>query len=146
MHLDFSQDVRHCSAAHFRLRVHTFRFETATLKSTSSPACDLCEADDDGQDETRVLFQYTRPQMVSLRRSTLYYFHKQDPRMCLLLHQENNNCHLMNIFYVINRRQSYFLTEGLFLVNLEWSQSCVSCTAQVHLSGAHHTRYLKVSV
>ena len=34
-----------CSAARFKLRVHIFCFETATWNLTSSPTCDLCEAD-----------------------------------------------------------------------------------------------------
>jgi len=39
----------------FRLCVHTLRFETATWNSTSSPTCDLCEADDDVK-EKHVIF------------------------------------------------------------------------------------------
>jgi hypothetical protein len=50
MFLDLPQDVIR-SVARFRLRVHTLRFETATWSPTSSPTCDLCEADDDVQDE-----------------------------------------------------------------------------------------------
>ena len=58
--------------------------------------------------------------MVSLRRK--YAFLLQDPKMCLLSYIRNNNkiyLFIMNFFYFMNRRrQSYFLTEGLFLVNL----------------------------
>jgi len=50
MLLDLLQDVIR-SVARFRLRVHTLRFETATWNSTSSPTCNLCEADDDVQPE-----------------------------------------------------------------------------------------------
>jgi len=46
MFLDLPRDVIR-SVARFRLRVHTLRFETATWNPTSSPTCDLCEADDD---------------------------------------------------------------------------------------------------
>jgi hypothetical protein len=41
--------------ARFRLRIHTLRFETATWNQSSSPTCDLCDADDN-QDEQHVLF------------------------------------------------------------------------------------------
>ena len=57
MFLDLPQDVVH-SVARFRLRVHTLRFETATWSPTSSPTCDLCEADDDVQDEQHAIFQF----------------------------------------------------------------------------------------
>ena len=50
-----------CSVARFRLRVHTLRFETATWNPRSSPACALCEADDDVQDEQHAIFHCTRP-------------------------------------------------------------------------------------
>jgi len=44
------------------------RFETATWNPTSSPTCDLCEADDDVQDEQHAIFHCTHPHTVSLRR------------------------------------------------------------------------------
>ena len=66
MFLDLPRDVI-CSVARFRLHVHTLRFETATWNPTSSPTCDLCEADDDVQDEQHVIFHCTHPHTVSLR-------------------------------------------------------------------------------
>ena len=54
------KDVIH-SVARFRLRVHTLRFETATWNPSSSPSCDLCEADDDVQDEKHATFHCTHP-------------------------------------------------------------------------------------
>ena len=70
-------DVILHSVAGFRLRVHTLRFETATLNSTSSPTCDLCETDDDVQDKKHVLFRCTHPQIL-FAGITRYYFHRQD--------------------------------------------------------------------
>jgi len=58
MFLDLPRDVI-CSVARFRLRVHTLRCETVTWNPRSSPACDLCEAEDDVQDEQHVNFHCT---------------------------------------------------------------------------------------
>jgi hypothetical protein len=60
MLLDLPQDIVR-SVARFRLRVHTLCIETATWNFTSSPTCDLCEADDDVQVEKHVLFHCTLP-------------------------------------------------------------------------------------
>jgi len=49
MLLDLSRDVIRSVVARFRLCVHTLCVETATWNSTSSPTCDLCEADDNVQ-------------------------------------------------------------------------------------------------
>ena len=65
--LDLPRDVIR-SVARFRLRVHTLRFETATWNPRSSPACDLCEANDDVQDEQHANFHCTHPHTVFLRR------------------------------------------------------------------------------
>jgi hypothetical protein len=56
---------------------------------TSSPTCDLCEADDDVQDE-HVLFHCTHPQMVSLRRKYTVLFSQTGQDVSALLHQKNN--------------------------------------------------------
>jgi len=50
LHVDLPGDVIR-SVARYRHCVNTLRFETATWNSTSSPTCDLCEADDGVQDE-----------------------------------------------------------------------------------------------
>jgi hypothetical protein len=50
MNLDLHQGVIH-SVARCRLCVHTLLFKSATWVSTSSPACDLCKADDDDVQE-----------------------------------------------------------------------------------------------
>ena len=42
MFLNLPRDVIR-SAARFRLRVHTLRFETATWNQSNSPTCDLCD-------------------------------------------------------------------------------------------------------
>jgi hypothetical protein len=46
----------------------SLRCETVTWNPRSSPACDLCEAEDDVQDEQHVIFHCTHPHVVSLRR------------------------------------------------------------------------------
>ena len=56
--LDRPRDVIR-SVARFQLRVHTLRCETVTWNPRSSPACDLCEAEDDVQDEQHVNFHCT---------------------------------------------------------------------------------------
>ena len=71
MLLDLPQDVVR-SVACFRLCVHTHRVETTTWSPTSSPTCDVREADDDVQDEKHVLFHC--PQMVSIRRKCAFLF------------------------------------------------------------------------
>jgi len=76
------------SVARFRLRVHTLRFETATWNPTSSPTCDLREADDDVQDEQHAISTAHTPiqclftgSMSPCSKSTgCFYF----------LHQNNN--------------------------------------------------------
>jgi hypothetical protein len=67
MFLDLPRDVIR-SVARLRLHVYTLRFETATWNPSSSPPCDLCEADDDVQDEQHTIFHCTHPHIVSLRR------------------------------------------------------------------------------
>jgi hypothetical protein len=67
MFLNLPRDVI-CSTAHFRLRVNTLRFETATWNEINSPTCDLCDTDD-VQDEQHVLFQCANPHMISFRRN-----------------------------------------------------------------------------
>ena len=88
MFLDLPRDVIR-SVARFRLRVHNLCVETATWSSTSSPTCDLCEADDNVQDEKHVLFHGTHPQMVSLRRKYSRFLFSQTGQE-VFLHQENN--------------------------------------------------------
>ena len=75
MLLELPRDVIR-SVAHFRLCVHTLCVEIATWNSTSSPTCDLCEADDNIQDEKHVLFHCMHPQMDSLRRKYAFLFSK----------------------------------------------------------------------
>jgi hypothetical protein len=50
MFINLPRDVIR-STARFRLRVHTLRFETATLNQSNSPTCDLCDADN-GKEKT----------------------------------------------------------------------------------------------
>jgi hypothetical protein len=64
--------------------------ETATWNSTSSPTCNLCEADDDVQDEKHVIFHCTHPQMVSLRRKYAFLFSQTGPDVSAFLHQDTN--------------------------------------------------------
>ena len=66
MFLDLAQYVIRNVVAYFRLRVHTLRCETVTWNPRSSPACDLCEAEDDVQDEQHIIFHCTHPHVVSL--------------------------------------------------------------------------------
>jgi len=73
MFLDLPRHVIR-SVARFRLRVHTLRFETTTWSSRSSPACDLCEADDGVQDEQHAIFYCTHPHVISLRRRYDFLF------------------------------------------------------------------------
>jgi len=40
------------------------RCETVTWSPRSSPACDLCEAEDDAQDEQHAIFHFTHPHVV----------------------------------------------------------------------------------
>ena len=85
--LELPRDVIR-SVARFRLRVHTLRFETATWNPTSSPTCDLREADDDVQDEQHAISTAHTPiqclftgSMSPCSKSTgCFYF----------LHQNNN--------------------------------------------------------
>ena len=63
--LDLPRDVIR-SVACFRLCVHTLRCETTTWNPRSSPACDLCEADDDVQDDQHAIVHCTHPHTVSL--------------------------------------------------------------------------------
>ncbi len=56
------------AVARFRLHAHTLRIETVTWTHNTSPTRDLCNAHD-VQDEQRVLFHCTRPQVVSLQRT-----------------------------------------------------------------------------
>jgi len=93
MFLDLPQDVIR-SDARFRLRVHTLRCETVTWNPRSSPACDLCESEDDVQDEQHVIFYCTHPHLVSLRRRFASLFSEtrvQD--VFAFLHQNNNKLH-----------------------------------------------------
>eukprot|EP00983_Pelagomonas_calceolata_P063683 1147830-Pelagomonas_calceolata.AAC.1 len=53
--------------ARFRLYVLTLKIEQATWDDTISPACDLCDAQDDVQDEQYVLFKCTHRHVWSLR-------------------------------------------------------------------------------
>ena len=90
--------------ARFRLRVHTLRVKTAIWNSTSSPTCDICEADDDVQDEKHVFFHCTHPQMVSLRRKYAFLFTQTKSQdVPAFLHQENNKLlffiHELNLLY-----------------------------------------------
>eukprot|EP00983_Pelagomonas_calceolata_P044603 1139367-Pelagomonas_calceolata.AAC.2 len=58
------------SVAQFRLCVHTLKVEQVTWGDTVSPACDLCDVQDDHhdmQDEQHVLFKCTHPHVCSLR-------------------------------------------------------------------------------
>ena len=90
MFLDLPRDVI-CSVARFRLRVHTLRCETVTWNPRSSPACDLCEAEDDVQDEQHFNFHCTHHHVVSLRRRFASLFSEtrvQD--VFAFLHQNNN--------------------------------------------------------
>jgi len=57
------------NSAHFRLRVHTLRFETATYNQSNSPTCDLCDTDD-VRDEQHVLFHCANRYVISLHLST----------------------------------------------------------------------------
>jgi len=52
--------------ARFCLRVHTLKNEQATWDDAIFPACDLCDAQDDVQDEEHVLFKCTHPHVCSL--------------------------------------------------------------------------------
>ena len=87
MFLDLPRDVIR-SVARVRLRVHTLRFETATWNPSSSPTCDLREADDDVQDEQHAISTAHTPiqclftgSMSPCSKSTgCFYF----------LHQNNN--------------------------------------------------------
>jgi len=89
--LDLPRDVIH-SVARFRLRVHTLRFETATWNPSSSPSCDLCEADDDVQDEKHAIFHCTHPHTVSLRRRYESLFSEARAKdVSTFLHQNNNS-------------------------------------------------------
>jgi len=105
MLLDLPRDVIR-SVAHFRLCVHTLCVEIATWNSTSSPTCDLCEADDNIQDEKHVLFHCMHPQMVSLRRKCGFLFSQTGQDASAFIHQENNRLlfSTMNLFYFMNRR------------------------------------------
>jgi len=100
MFLDLPRDVIR-SVARFRLRVHNLCVETATWSSTSSPTCDLCEADDNVQDEKHVLFYCTHPQMVSLRRKYGSLFSQTGQDVSAFLHQDNDKLlfSFMNTFY-----------------------------------------------
>eukprot|EP00983_Pelagomonas_calceolata_P057130 1144929-Pelagomonas_calceolata.AAC.5 len=55
------------SVARFCLCVHTLKVEQATWGDTVSPACDLCDAQDNVQDEQQVIFKCTHPHACSLR-------------------------------------------------------------------------------
>jgi len=93
MFLDLPRDVIY-SVARFQLRVHTLRCETVTWNPRSSPACDLCESEDDVQDEQHVIFYCTHPHLVSLRRRFASLFSEtrvQD--VFAFLHQNNNKLH-----------------------------------------------------
>jgi len=94
MFLDLAQYVIRNVVAYFRLRVHTLRCETVTWNPRSSPACDLCESEDDVQDEQHVIFYCTHPHLVSLRRRFASLFSEtrvQD--VFAFLHQNNNKLH-----------------------------------------------------
>jgi hypothetical protein len=92
MFLDLPLDAIR-SVARFQLRVHTFRCETATWNTRSSPAYDLCEADDDVQDEQHVIFHCTHPHVVSLRRRFAPLFAEATSQDISFLHQNNNKLH-----------------------------------------------------
>ena len=87
MFLDLSRDVIR-SVARFRLRIHSLRFETATWNPSSSPTCDLYEADDDVQIEQHAIFHCTHPHTVSLRKSLgcSYYFAPEQQQTLFFLH------------------------------------------------------------
>jgi len=93
MFLDLPRDVIR-NVARFRLRVHTLRVETVTWNPRSPPACDLCEADDDVQDEQHVIFHCTHPHVVSLRRRFASLFSESRVQdVFTFMHQDNNKLH-----------------------------------------------------
>ena len=92
----------HLQCCRFRLRVHTLRFETAIWNPSSSPTCDLCEADDDVQDEPHAIFHCTHPHTVFLRRRYESLFSKTRAQdVSTFLHQSNNKLYffLHELFY-----------------------------------------------
>ena len=94
MFLDLPRDVIR-SVARFRLHVHTLRCETVTWSPRSSPACDLCQAEDDVQDEQHVIFHSTHPHVLSLRRrfASLFSSETRVQDVFAFLHQNNNKLH-----------------------------------------------------
>ena len=103
MFLDLPRDVIR-NVARFRLRVHTLRVETVTWNPRSPPACDLCEADDDVQDEQHVIFHCTHPHVVSLRRRFASLFSESRVQdVFTFMHQDNNKLnfflHELIVFY-----------------------------------------------
>ena len=103
MHLDLPRDVIR-SVARFRLRVHTLRHETATWNHTSSPACDICDADDDVQDEQHVLFHCTHPQVVSLRTKYTSLFPPAGPHDVSSFLSQNNN----KLFFFLHELLAFY--------------------------------------
>jgi len=71
--LDLPRDVIR-SVAHFILRAHALRIGTVTWTYSTSPTCDLCNAND-VQDEQHVVFHHTHPRAVSLSRIYATMFH-----------------------------------------------------------------------
>jgi hypothetical protein len=80
-------------------------FETATWNPRSFPACDLCEADDDVQDEQLTVFHCTPPHTVSLRRRYESLFSKARAQEVSTFLHRNNTSHFsyMNRLFFMSR-------------------------------------------
>ena len=111
MLLDLPRDVIR-TVARFRLRVHTLRVETATWNSASSPTCDLCEAE---MSKMKNMFSFTARNFrwFLSAGSTRSYFCFFTPGK-----QQTPSFPSWTYFTLWTGEQSYFLTEGLFFVNL----------------------------
>ena len=138
-----------CCSSHMSLHIMLFanlildilRCETVTWSPRSSPACDLCQAEDDVQDEQHVIFHSTHPHVLSLRRrfASLFSSETRVQDVFAFLHQNNNKLH-------------FFLTHLLLFMSrlaverIDWRPfSCKpcnpfnlphsSCTDQQHYTG-----------
>ena len=95
------------SVTRFRLCVHTLCVEIATWNSTSSPTCDLCEADINIHDEKHVLFHCTHPRPDGFSPQIVRVLNFTEDRMCQLFYTRkttNSFFSFMNLFYFTNRQ------------------------------------------
>ena len=96
-------------AVWLRLRAHTLRFGTATWNSSSSPTCDLCEADDDVQDEN--MFSFTArsdPSDGFSPQEVRSQFHGQDPRVCLLYYTRKTTNSISELVLICEQASSQY--------------------------------------